>query len=116
MTNDRTATDAGADVCTKEDADHRFALGVIAGGVVGLGLGMLLAPRSVLGLRTRAAASARTLADQASGEYRHVREKIGDAVDEVTTKGQGLRDDLADAVISKAEDVERFARDAKTGH
>jgi len=37
-------------------------------------------------------------------------------VDEIAKKGQDLRDDLADAVVRGAKDVERYAKNAKTGH
>jgi gas vesicle protein len=75
-----------------------FVMGLIAGGAVGVGLGMLFAPRGVVRFRARAAGSARRIGESASDTYRQVSVRLGDAVDDLSKKGQGLREDLADVI------------------
>jgi gas vesicle protein len=104
------------DVPANKDPNYGFAMGLIAGGVVGAALGMFFAPRAAVELRKRAADSARSLGSAASDKYHQAAARAGDAVDEIAKKGQGLRDDLADAVVRGAKDVERYAEHAKTGH
>lgn len=104
------------DVPANGDRSYGFVMGLIAGSVVGAGLGMFFAPRAVVELRKRAADSARSLGNAASDQYHQASARIGNAVDEITKKGQGLRDDLSDAVVRGAKDVERLATNAKTGH
>ena len=77
---------------TQERRDYRFILGLVAGTVVGAGLAMWLAPNAASELRERVTDSARKLA----------------------RNGQGVRDDIADAVATGAHEVERFANAAKS--
>jgi gas vesicle protein len=72
--------------------DYGFAIGLMAGTFVGAGLAMWLAPKAAAELRSR----------------------VGEAVDELTEKGQGVRDDVADVVARGAHEVERFAVAAKS--
>jgi gas vesicle protein len=116
MTTGPATTDATPDVSPNRDRSHAFLMGLIAGTVLGVGVGMLCAPRGVLRLRTRAADSARSLGNAASDRYHRASDRIGDAVEEITRKGQDLRDDLSDAVVRGAQGVERYAKSAKTGH
>jgi gas vesicle protein len=116
MTTEPAATDTMPDVPANRDRNYGFVMGLIAGSVVGVGLGMIFAPRAVLELRKRASDSARSLGNAASDRYHQASTRIADAVDEIAKKGQGLRDDLSDAVVRGAQDVERYATNAKTGH
>lgn len=116
MTIESATTDSMPDVPSNRDRNYGFVMGLIAGSVVGAGLGMLFAPRAVLEVRKRAADSARSLGNAASDRYHEASARIGDAVDELTKKGQGLRDDLSDAVVRGAQDIEQLAASAKTGH
>jgi gas vesicle protein len=76
----------------QERRDHGFAIGLLTGTFVGAGLMLWLAPRMITELRQRVTAS----------------------VDDLTRKGQGVRDDVADVVARGAHEVERFAMAAKT--
>ncbi len=76
----------------QECRGHGFAIGLLTGTCIGAGLMMWLAPRMI-------------------GE---LRQRVTDAVEDLTRKGQGIRDDVADAVARRAHDVERIATAAKT--
>lgn len=98
MTTTAATVDPAPGVPVGQGRSFGFVMGLITGGVVGVGLGMLIAPRAAVGLRTRAAGSARRLGEAASDTYRQASTRIGDAVDDLSKKGQGLRDDLADVI------------------
>lgn len=97
-----------------QNRDHRFLIGFIMGGVVGAGLMMLFAPRVAAEVRQRVTDSARKLGRAASERYQQASTRVGDAVDELTKKGQGVRDEVLEAVASGAQKVERFAADHTT--
>ena len=99
---------------TQERRDYRFAIGLLAGALVGAGLAMGRAPRSASELRGRLTGSVRKLGKRASDRYQEASTRVGGAVDELTRKGQGIRDDVADAVAHGAHEVERFATAAKS--
>jgi hypothetical protein len=58
--------------------------------------------------------SARSLGQRASEQYQQASTRVGEAVDELTRKGQGVRDDVAEAVARGAHEVERYATAAKS--
>ena len=97
-----------------ETRDHRLLIGFIVGSVVGAGLTMLLAPRVAAELRQRVTTSARNLGRAASERYQQASTRVGDAVDDLTRKGQGVRDEVLEVVASGAQKVERFAADHTT--
>ncbi len=101
---------------TQAHGDYGFVIGLLAGTFVGAGLAMWLAPRSASELRQRMVESARGVGKRASDQYRQATTRVGEAVDELTRKGQDVRDDVADAVARGAHEVERFATSAKTDH
>jgi len=76
---------------------HRFAIGLLTGAVVGVGLALWLGP----------------------GVTRSTR-RIGRALNKLAGQGQDVRDDIAGAVARGAHQVERYATAAKshrgTGH
>ena len=67
-------------VHAQDHRDHRFLIGLITGGVLGVGA-MVFGPRLIAGLGRKA---------------------------------QGVRDDMCDAVAHGAQEVERYATEAKT--
>ena len=69
---------------TQARRDHRFAIGLLTGSVVGAALAIWLSAH------------------------------VTAAVNELTRKGQDVRDNLADAVARGAHEVERFATAAKS--
>jgi gas vesicle protein len=109
MTNDPTTNDG-----VPQTRDHHFLIGFIVGGVVGAGLTMLLAPRVAAELRQRVTDSARNLGRAASEGYQQASTRASGAVDELTKRGQDVRDDVLEAVASGAQKVERFATDHTT--
>lgn len=94
--------------------DYRFIAGLLAGAVIGAGLMMVFAPETAAELRRRMKDSAKALANRATDTYQQATTKAGDAMSELTRKGQGLRDDVADTVARKAHEVERFATAVKS--
>ena len=91
-----------------------FGLGLVVGACVGAGLALWLAPRLGAEIRQRATDSARGLGQRASEHYRQAGVHLGEAVDELTRKGQGIRDEVAEAVAHGAHAVERAATAARS--
>jgi gas vesicle protein len=99
---------------TQDTRDYRFVIGLLAGTAVGASLMLWLAPQSASELRQRVTDSAKALGDRASDTYRQANAHVGEAVGELTRTGQGVRNDVADAVARGAREVERFAAAART--
>jgi gas vesicle protein len=97
------------DTQTQERRHYGFAIGLMTGAFVGAGLALWLAPRAASELGERLADSAKGLGERASERLRDVNARVGDAVDEVTRTGQGVRDEVAEVVARSAREVERFA-------
>jgi gas vesicle protein len=98
-------------------AEHKnsgFLLGMVTGGVVGAALAIAFAPRLAAELRQRIADATSDVSDAASRRYRDASARVAGAVDEITARGQAVRDDVADAVGRGARGVEQFAMDSKT--
>jgi gas vesicle protein len=89
--------------------DYGFVIGLMTGAFVGAGLALWLAPRGASELRERMTDSARNLGERASERFQQVNARVGEAVDELTRTGQGVRDDVAGVVARSAREVERFA-------
>jgi gas vesicle protein len=100
---------------TQTRRDHAFVIGLFTGMAAGAGLAIWLTPRLASDLRERVADSARNLGQQATEQYQQASARVGEAVDDLTRKGQGVRDDVADAVASGARELERYAIAAKSG-
>lgn len=105
----------------KQGHDYRFMAGLAMGSVVGAGIAMWLAPRAAAEIKARAVDSMKDLGNVATERYRDVKLRVSGAVDDLTRKGQGVRDDMCDTVVRgaknvelAAQDVERYAADAKT--
>jgi len=99
---------------TQNRRDYSFLIGLLTGTFVGAGLAIWLAPRAASELRQRVTDSARALSNRASERYQQVSTRVGEAVDDLTKKGQSVRDDVANAVVRGAHEVERVATAAKT--
>ena len=102
------------DAYTREHPDYGFVIGLLTGTVVGAALVMWLAPRSASELGERIGDSARSLGEQASARYRQASARVGEAVDELTRKGQDVVDQAADAVTHVAT-VELPATPTRSG-
>ena len=98
----------------QEHRRYGFGLGLLAGTFVGAGLLMWLAPRMGSELRQRVADSARDLGQRASEKYQQASSHAAEAIDELARKGRDARDDVADAVVRGAREVERVATAAKS--
>jgi len=98
---------------TWENRDYRFVVGLLTGTFVGAGLMMWFAPRTASELRRRVADSAKDLGSLASEQYQQAGTRVGEAVDELTRKGQSVRDDVADAVARGAREVARGAHEVE---
>jgi hypothetical protein len=88
------------DTDIQKPRDHRFAFGLVTGAVVGAALALWVGSAVVEGLRRGLSQSA---------------ERVGQAVADLSRQGRDTRDDLADAVVRGAHQVERFAEASKSG-
>jgi gas vesicle protein len=93
---------------------YGFGLGLLTGACVGAGLALWFAPRLASELRARVTDPAKGIGQRIADRYDQVSTRLGQAADEVTRKGQDVRDDVADAVAHGAHQVERYAKAAKT--
>jgi len=102
------------DTQTQEPRHYGFAIGMLTGAFIGAGVALWLAPRAASELGARLTDSARSLGERASERLRDVNARVGDAVDEATRTGQGVRDEVAGVVARGAREVERFATASST--
>ena len=86
-----------------------FGRGLLAGSVLGAGLMMLLTPRATAEARRTLSDSANALKDAATEQYGQARRRVVAAVDDLSAKGESVRDDAADAIARGAREVERVA-------
>jgi gas vesicle protein len=101
---------------TQQPRDYRFVFGLFTGAFVGAGLAVWLAPRLTSEVRermTRMTESAKNLGQQASEKYQQASTRVGEAVDDLTRKGQDVRDDVAGAVARGAHEVARGAHEVE---
>lgn len=85
-----------------------FVAGMLAGVTVGLGLGMLFAPRTGAEMRRTIAGSASDLKEAASETYKQTSGRVRDMVD----RGRDQARDLVDRGRDQARDAVRTAQDA----
>lgn len=98
---------------THDTRDPGFALGLLTGAVVGAGLAMWFAPRLASELRERVTDSARHLGQRASERLQQASARMGETVDELARRGQGVRDDVAGAMARGAHEVARGAHEVE---
>lgn len=91
---------------TRDVPDYGFVLGLLTGAFIGAGLVMWLAPRAASELGERMSDSARSLGERASAGYRQASARVGDAVEELTRKGQDVFDHAAETVTRLAGEAE----------
>ena len=94
--------------------DYGFAIGLMTGTFVGAGLAIWFAPKAAAEVRDRVTDSAKAFGKRAAERYREAGNRVGETVDELKQKGQGVRDDVADVVARGAHEVERYATAAKS--
>jgi gas vesicle protein len=95
---------------------NNFLIGVLAGAAVGVGLGLLFAPRAGSELRRQVGGLSTSLRNGASKRYRQARDRVDETIAEVTESGQEARGTAWNAVARGAQKVEAYANDRKTGH
>lgn len=91
----------------RHDTESRggaFFLGLLAGTVLGAGLGMLLAPKSGAELREELGERTRTLSNKASEQYRKAQESAG----EWAVKGRDLADRVRDAASRGVAEMKNY--------
>lgn len=94
-------------------SNYDFTIGLVAGTVIGAGLMMWLAPRATGEARRAVADSANALKDRATEQFGQASRRVTAAVDEISSKAYGVRDNVADAVANGAHEVERVAVSVK---
>lgn len=101
---------------TQDRRDHTFLIGLLTGTFVGAGLAIWLVPRLASELRQQMTDSARELSRLTSNRYQQVSARAEAVVDDLTKKGQTVRDGMADAVVRGAGEVARQATALKADH
>ena len=101
---------------TREESgrSNLFLVGLMAGTAIGAGLALAFAPRMASEIRERLSESATDLGQVASRGYEQVTTRVADAVENVTERGQRVRDDAASAIGRGAREVEQFAEAARS--
>jgi gas vesicle protein len=87
-----------------EGSGAGFVMGLLAGTVLGAGLGMLLAPKAGADLRGQIGEQARTFGNRASEGYRRATQTAGDWAE----RGRDMMTHARDAVLRGAEEVRGY--------
>jgi gas vesicle protein len=103
------------DAHTQGQRNYGFVIGLVTGTVVGAGLAMWLAPHAASEIGERVKGSAETFGRQASDRLQRAGARVAEAVGEIKQAGQGVRDDVAEAVARGAREVERYATTSTAG-
>jgi gas vesicle protein len=88
---------------------YGFGLGLLTGTIIGAGLAMWLAPRAVSELRERLIDSAKNFAKRVGQEHEQVATYVEETADDLTRRGQVVRNNIAEAVAHHAHEVEAYA-------
>ena len=87
----------------KNDGGGSFMMGLLTGTVVGVGLGMLFAPKAGSELRNQLSEQAGSLATQAQDGIRKVTETTGDWAE----RGRDMYGKAKDAVVKGADEAQK---------
>src|SRR6185436_7854358 len=98
----------------RERGDYGFLFGLMTGTFVGAGMAIWLVPRAASELRNRLTESLDDVGNRAYDQFQQAGARVGETVDQITRKGQGVRDDVAEAVAGGAREVERYATAVQT--
>ncbi|MGE5243327.1 MAG: YtxH domain-containing protein [Betaproteobacteria bacterium] len=88
-----------------------FVIGLLAGTVLGAGIGMLFAPKPGSELRNQISEQAGAIANTASDSYR----RASDTVNDLADKGRHMYDRAREAVGRGGEEARRHLRDVTGG-
>jgi gas vesicle protein len=98
-----------------------FLLGLVTGTALGVGLGMLFAPKSGSALRRQISRRAGALANQAQDGYRTATDSVGqwaeagkEAAGELAESGKDMYGKARKAVSRGVAEAQKFVRDAGT--
>ena len=91
----------------------RFTIGLAAGTMLGVGIGLWLSPRTSV-VRQWLDESARELGTRAAEQYGEAGAKVAAAVDGLATTADTVRDGVADSVVRGANEVARVASAVKS--
>jgi gas vesicle protein len=96
-----------------------FVLGLLTGTAVGVGLGMLFAPKAGAQLRDKLSEQAGALANQAHEGYRKATKKAGQwaekgkqAATDWAERGKDVYGEAREAISDGAQEAEKYVRDA----
>ena len=84
-----------------------FVLGLLAGTVIGAGLGILFAPRAGSELRSQLSEQADNIKNQASEGYRRASESAGQWAE----KGRDVYNRASEAVAKGTEEAQRYLKE-----
>jgi gas vesicle protein len=93
---------------------YGFALGLLTGTVIGAGLAMWLAPRAVSELRERVIDSAKSLGNRVGQQREQVATYVEETAEDLSRRGQVVRDNIAEAVAHHAHEVAAYATAAES--
>lgn len=84
-----------------------FVMGLLTGAVLGVGLGMLFAPKSGSELRSQLSDQAGNVADQASEGYR----RASESASQWAERGREVYNKASEAVAKGAQEAQKYVRD-----
>src|ERR687888_2707045 len=96
----------------REEGGGSFLMGLLAGTVLGAGLGMLFAPKSGSELRSQLSEQAGNLANTASEQYRRATEAASGWAERGREAGREMYDKARGAVSRGADEAQRYVREA----
>ena len=96
-----------SDAYDRNDSTGTFVMGLLAGAVIGAGIGMLFTTKAGADLRNQLAEQAAGLADQASKSVK----KVTDTAGEWAERGRDAYGKAKDAASKGADEAQAYVRD-----